>query len=86
MPMEFDAFTIGTSILLILNVAVSLKVALSKFLTGMQKLLQGAIIWLLPFLGAIIVYLVHRSNDDPRGPAEPPFGGGANDGMPGGVQ
>jgi hypothetical protein len=84
--MELDAITISTSVLFLLNVAVSLKVALSKTLTSMQKLLQGIFIWLIPILGAIIVYLVHRSDNEPRGPAEPPFGGGAHDGMPGGVQ
>jgi hypothetical protein len=84
--MEWDAITVGASALVLLNVMVSLKVVLAKTPTGTQKILQGALVWLVPVLGAILVYLVHRSDNEPRGPAEPPLGGGAHDGMPGGVQ
>ena len=84
--MEWDALTIGAAVLLLLNTIVSLKVVLAKTITGTQKALQAAVIWLLPFLGGILVYYVHRSDSEPRGPSEPPFGGGAHDGMPGGVQ
>jgi hypothetical protein len=84
--MEWDAMTIGALVLLVLNVLVTLKVTLARTVTGVQKVLQALLVWLVPFLGAIVVYLVHRSDSQPRGPAEPPFGGGAHDGMPGGVQ
>ena len=33
--------------------------------------------WLVPLLGMLLVYLFHQVDNAPRGPAEPPFGGGA---------
>jgi hypothetical protein len=68
------------------NCVVTLRVLRATGLTVAQKLAQSLIIWLLPLLGGVVVYLVHRSDGDPRGPKPPPFGGGAHDGMGGGVQ
>lgn len=81
-----DLMQFGAGLLLVLDCFVSVLILRDSGITSMQKLLQLLVIWLLPLLGAVVVYLVHRSDDEPRGPAEPPFGGGANDGMSGGVQ
>ena len=86
MPEISDPLMIGAGVLLLLNCLVSLRIRFAKTITTSQKLVQTAIVWVLPFIGAILVYLVHKSDAEPRGPAEPPFGGGASDGMPGGVQ
>ena len=81
-----DLMQFGAGLILVVNCFVSVVVLRDSGITSVQKLLQLLVIWILPLLGAVVVYLVHRSDDEPRGPAEPPFGGGANDGMPGGVQ
>ena len=73
-------------ILLLLNCLVTLRLFIDGYLTWTQKLLQALIVWVVPFFGAVGIYLMRRSDAEPRGPREPPFGGGANDGMPGGIQ
>jgi len=84
--MNWDPLTIGALGLIVLNCLVTLRVFLLKSATGIQKLTQIAIIWCLPLLGALLIYFFHRSDNEPKGPAKPPFGGGGHDGMPGGVQ
>jgi len=86
MPTNWDAVTIGIAVLVGLNCLVSLRVGFVKGLTAIQKTLQIAIVWLIPLLGAIGIWLFHRTDNEPKGLSEPPFGGGAHDGMPGGVQ
>lgn len=86
MPTNWDAVTIGLAVLVGLNCLVSLRVGLAKGFTAIQKILQITIIWVVPLLGAIGIWLFHRTDSEPKGPSEPPFGGGAHDGMPGGVQ
>jgi hypothetical protein len=81
-----EILLIGAAILLAMNCVVSLRIWLSKGLTGVQKFAQTCIVWLVPVMGAVLVYLVQRSDGDSRDPGKPPFGGGAGDGMPGGVQ
>lgn len=76
----------GALVLLALNCIVSLRLIVATGLTSTQKWLQGAIVWFIPLLGAAGVYLVLKVDGEPKGPSDPPFGGGANDGMPGGVQ
>ncbi len=81
-----DLMQFGAGLILVVNCLVCVVVLRNSGITAVQKLLQLLVIWILPLLGAVVVYLVHRSDNEPRGPTEPPFGGGANDGMPGGVQ
>ena len=81
-----EALLIGTASLLAINCIVSLRIWLSKGLSTAQKVAQTCIVWLVPVFGAVIVYLVQRSDSDPHSPVKPPFGGGGHDGMPGGVQ
>jgi hypothetical protein len=73
----------GAGLLLVVNCFVSIIVLRDSGITAVQKLLQLLVIWALPLLGAVVVYLVHGSDDEPRGPAEPPFGGGPGYGIPG---
>jgi hypothetical protein len=72
--------------LLLLDIFVSLQLLMARDLTNTQKSLQLLIVWLIPLFGAVGIFLMRRNDREPRGPDEPPFGGGANDGMPGGVQ
>ena len=86
MPTEIDPLTLGLISLVVLNCLVSLRVVFARGITGTQKILQVLLVWVIPLLGGLVVFLFHRTDSEPRGPAEPPFGGGAHDGMPGGVQ
>jgi hypothetical protein len=72
--------------LLLLDIFVSLQLLMARDLTNTQKSVQVLIVWLIPLFGAVGIFLMRRSDREPRGPNEPPFGGGANDGMAGGVQ
>ena len=83
MPAEWSPVAIGIAVLVVLNCLVSLRIALANSLTGTQKLLQAALVWGIPLLGLLLVYLFHQVDSAPRGPAEPPFGGGAGSGPPG---
>ena len=76
MPTDWSPLLIGVLTLVLLNCLVSVRVALAKAFSGTQKLLQLAVIWLIPLLGVIVVYLFYQVDSAPRGPAEPPFGGG----------
>ena len=84
MPADWTPLEIGMAALALLNGLISLRIAFAKGLTGTQKLLQTALVWLVPLLGMLLVYLFHKVDSEPRGPAEPPFGGGAG-GLPGGA-
>ena len=86
MPLELNALVLGLAALGVLNCLVSLRIAFATGATRTQKWLQVALVWFVPLLGALFVFLFYRTDSEPRGPAEPPFGGGAHDGMPGGVQ
>jgi hypothetical protein len=81
--MEWSPVAIGVAVLVALNCLVTLRIALTGGLTGTQKLLQAALVWGVPFLGMLLVYHFHQADGAPRGPAEPPFGGGAGSGPPG---
>lgn len=83
---DIGVIEVGVGLLLLLNTFVSIKLLVAWDLTKTQKLLQLMIVWLIPVLGGLVVYLIRRIDDQPRGPHKPPFGGGANDGMPGGIQ
>ena len=80
-----DPLLLSAAGLLLLNVVVSVKVGASRVHSWPQKAVQIAIIWLLPVLGGLVVYLVHRTDEEPRGRTEDRVGRG-HDGMPGGTQ
>jgi len=77
MPTEWNAVSIGAVTLVVLNCLVCLRIVFATGLTAVQKLLQVALVWLIPLLGMLLVYVFHQVDNAPRGPAEPPFGGGA---------
>jgi ABC-type nickel/cobalt efflux system permease component RcnA len=49
-------------ILVIANIAVTLEIARADMYTRSQKLVQSAAVWLLPIVGAVVIYGVLRSN------------------------
>ena len=77
MPTEWSPAVIGVLATVLLNFVVSLRVVFAKSFSGTQKLLQLALVWLIPLLGLLVVHLFYRVDSAHRGPAEPPFGGGA---------
>ena len=83
---EIGVVEVVVGILLLMNCFVSIQLLAAWDLTKTQKLIQILIVWFIPLLGALGIYLMRRSDGEPRGPRKPPFGGGANDGMPGGIQ
>jgi hypothetical protein len=62
-----------------LNVVVSIFIATRDDLENAQKWIQAGVVWVVPFLGAIGIYLVLRSFVQPFEKAKPEFGGGAID-------
>lgn len=81
-----NTLLIGAIALLVLaNIALTVWVALSPALSTTQKVLQGLIVWLIPIVGTVGVFLVHLSDAEPRRRRTPPPGDGS-DPMPGGTQ
>lgn len=56
------ALSVAVLILIIANVAVTMSIARTDVYTPNQKLAQLAIVWLLPILGAALIYAVLRSS------------------------
>jgi hypothetical protein len=81
-----NIFWVVLGILLILNTLVSVFLIKRDDLDKAQKVLQATIVWLLPFLGAIGIWLLNRSQDDDDKPSGDSFGGGSGGGIAGGVQ
>jgi hypothetical protein len=61
---------LALSILLVLNVRAS-KLALSEADTTNRRILQLLFVWLLPFVGAIVVDGIHRGLGSPNTSHEP---------------
>jgi hypothetical protein len=83
---DIGVIEVIVGLLLFVDCFVSIQLVAARDLTMTQKGLQLVIVWLIPLFGALGIYFMRRSDREPRGPQEPPFGGGANDGMPGGIQ
>jgi hypothetical protein len=85
--MEFiDAIKFLSVFVFLLNCYVSVKVSMDVGLTRTQRVLQLLIVWMLPFIGGIVVFLVHRSDEEPRRRDTHRTGDDGHDGMPGGIQ
>ena len=67
----------------VLNIVVSIFIARRDDLDRFQKSAQIIIVWLIPFIAAIGLWLFHRSNDDDSSGGGP-IGGGPSDSI--GVQ
>mgnify|MGYP000565696144 FL=1 len=74
-----DCLLISLGVLIVLNVAVSLYLYKREDLDNFQKVSQLILVWLIPFFGAIALWLFNRSQDDDDKPSGGLFGGGSND-------
>lgn len=74
------------AVVAVLNAYATWRIVRSGDLERVQKYAQGAIVWLFPLLGSLMVIYILNDADKKPPPPRPPFGGGANDSMPGGVQ
>lgn len=61
MPIDI-AWAIAVSIFLALSLAVTLHLMRIKTATTAQKVMQVTVIWLLPVIGAIVIYFFHRTD------------------------
>ena len=71
--MEIIKISIG--VLIILNIAVSFFIAKRDDLDSFQKKVQIIIVWLIPFIAAIGLWLFNRGHDNNHN-GKQPFGGG----------
>ena len=75
-----DYLSITGIVLVVLNLAISFFLAKRDDLNYFQKLAQIVIVWVVPFVGAIGLWLFNRSQDDDNNkPGKGTFGGGSND-------
>lgn len=72
-------FEIVLLVLCVLNVLVSLFLLFRDDLEGIQKIAQLVIVWIIPFLGGIALWLFHRLQDLPVKPSKGSFGGSPSD-------
>lgn len=73
-------------VLLILDIVVSVFLINRDDLDKAQKTLQVLIVWLIPFIGALSMWIFNRSQDDDDTPSSGSFGGGLGGGISGGIQ
>jgi H+/gluconate symporter-like permease len=64
--------------LILLNIFVSIYIFRHESLDQFQKVGQTIIVWLIPFVGAIVLFLFLRSQNDEITRAKPKFGGGSS--------
>lgn len=78
-----NMYWIGLAVLVLLNSYVSIFLLRRDDLESIQKVLQIVIVWLIPLIAAIGLWLFHRSQDDNDNnkPGTDSFGGGLNDSM-----
>jgi len=70
-------------VLLVLNTVVSIFILYRDDTEAVQKFFQIIVVWLIPFLGGIGLWLFHRSQSLPIRPTKDSFGGGPSDGTGG---
>lgn len=77
--MEYLFISVG--ILVLLNIAVSVYLFKRDDLEKFQKIAQVIVVWLIPYVGAIGLWLFNRSQDaDNNKPNGGSFGGGHSSG------
>jgi len=76
--MKFEIWHIILLVAFILNVVVSIFIFRRDSLDRFQKISQIVIVWLIPFIAAIGIWLFHRSDEDDS-PGSGPIGGGSSD-------
>lgn len=78
--MHFEFIEIIALSIVLLNIVVTIFLVVRKDLERTQKIFQIIIVWLLPYIGAIGLWLFNRSHDKETGVEPKPFGGGSSDG------
>jgi hypothetical protein len=73
--MEIWAFIFLSCV--VLNLSVSILIVKRADLDSFQKAAQIALVWIIPVIAPIGLWLFHRSNDD-NNPGGGPIGGGPN--------
>ena len=74
MPLAWLALATAGLVVTGLNVGTTVYIGRLKTLTRAQKLMQLAIVWFVPLVGAAIVYFFHQADSEPRGPDKPAVG------------
>ena len=77
--MQLGLLEIFVSIVFVLNTAVSVFLARRIDLDKTQKVSQIVIVWLIPVVAAIGLWLLNRSHDVKVGAEPKAFGGGTSD-------
>ncbi|WP_281558115.1 hypothetical protein [Thalassomonas sp. RHCl1] len=79
--MKFNIWYLILAVVCFLNFYVSVYIAKRDDLERFQKIAQVIIVWLIPIVGAIGLWLFHRSNDQDSAPGGGSFGGGSHNGI-----
>lgn len=82
MPMELILFVALITIVAWMNVKATLLILHDTLSEPRQRLMQLALVWLLPVLGAIIVFAVHRPAEKHPGKYREPPDPGDDFGFP----
>ena len=69
------------AIIATINIVINLLLLKRSEFKGTQLFLQSLIIWLLPIIGAAIIWTFIKEMDNKSEPSKPPFGGGDNGGF-----
>jgi len=77
--MRFGQIEIIVIAAVLLNVFVSIFLVRRQDLELSQKIAQIIIVWLIPFVAALGLWLFNRSHDEVVSSNKHSFGGGAND-------
>ncbi|MBA6358145.1 MULTISPECIES: hypothetical protein [unclassified Colwellia] len=82
--MEFNIWYSFLIVIFSLNIFVSIFLAKRDDLERFQKIAQIILVWLIPIVGAICLWLFNKSNDDNNNtPEGRKFGGGSGSGVVG---
>lgn len=76
--MKFEIWQAIVLVALVLNILVTLVIARRDDADTFQKSAQIVIVWVVPFIAAIGLWLFHRNNDNTY-PGSRPVGGGPSD-------
>ena len=74
MPNTFILCVVASLGALTLNGVVSWYVSRLNTLTTTQKIVQAILIWLIPVVGALFIFIFHRTDAEPIKPSKPTEG------------
>ena len=80
-----EVFLVFSCVIVLVNFYVTLRLWKLETLELFQKVAQSLIIWLVPIIGALIIWLVIKDDESPPSGRNPNDNQG-HDSMPGGVQ